>query len=114
MLFFVSSAASTPTQQEEDSRAASIVSINGTTFPISCKSRVGGYFLVIADRDGFHSRLDTVFNYVSHRQKLYAPVEGILPILRAGTTDSASADLDNFFDPAQPNAARIESGASAQ
>ena len=49
ILLFVSSAASTPTQQEEDSRAASIVSTNGTTLPISRKSRVGGYFLVIAD-----------------------------------------------------------------
>jgi hypothetical protein len=49
MFFFVSSAASTPTQQEEDSRAASIVSTNGTTLPISRKSRVGGYFLVIVD-----------------------------------------------------------------
>ena len=49
MLFFVSSVASTPTQQDEDSRAASIVSTNGTTLPISRKSRVGGYFLVIAD-----------------------------------------------------------------
>jgi hypothetical protein len=49
MLFFVSSAASTPTQQDEDSRAASIVSTNGTTLPISRKSRVGGYFLVIVD-----------------------------------------------------------------
>jgi hypothetical protein len=49
MLLLVSSAASTPTQQDEDSRAASIVSTKGTTLPISRKSRVGGYFLVIVD-----------------------------------------------------------------
>jgi hypothetical protein len=49
MLIFVSRAASTPTQQEEDSRAASIVSTKGTTLPISRKSRVGGYLLVIVD-----------------------------------------------------------------
>ena len=49
MLFVVSRAASTPTQQEEDCRAASIVSTNGTTLPISRKSRVGGYLLVIVD-----------------------------------------------------------------
>jgi hypothetical protein len=70
MLVFVSSAASTPTQQEEDSRAASIVSTNGTTLPISRKLRVGGYFLVIVDiasqfMDRVLANIDTICKTLS-------------------------------------------------